>query len=48
MSFFTFFFRILSLCIRLFVNMLAGHLLVDIIQYFIFLSSFFDFYTLFC
>lgn len=47
MSLITFFFRILSLCIRLFVNMLAGHLLIGMIQHFIYLSFFFDFFQIF-
>jgi len=45
MALITFFFRILSLCIRLFVNMLAGHLLIGMIQHFIYLSFFFWFFS---
>lgn len=47
MALITFFFRILSLCIRLFVNLLAGHLLIGMIQNFIYLSFFFDFFQIF-
>ena len=46
-SIITFFFRILSLCIRLFVNMLAGHLLIGMIQHFIYISFFLDLLSIF-